>query len=138
MRYVSTIPLLVRHIQVVSEILPVRYDNIEDIANGFSGEPNPAWESLPEDRRRDLARRMAVFAAMVETVDHGVGRIVEHLKSTGDFENTLILFLSDNGACYEWGPFGFDGQSRRGSGTRGRGDRHCEAHNGDSVHAFAF
>jgi len=86
----------------------------EDIANGYPGEPNPAWDSLDEDRRRDLARRMAVFAAMVDRVDQGVGQIVEHLKATGDLDNTLILFLSDNGACYEWGPFGFDGPSRQG------------------------
>jgi len=86
----------------------------EDIANGYPGQPNPAWDELDDARRRDLARRMAVFAAMVETVDRGVGRIVNHLRATDDLENTLILFLSDNGACYEWGPYGFDGQSRRG------------------------
>ena len=84
------------------------------IANGFPGQQNPDWESLPEDRRRDLARRMAVYAAMVEAVDQGVGRIVKHLEETNDLDNTLILFTSDNGACYEWGPFGFDGVSRRG------------------------
>ena len=93
-----------------------------DIANGFPGEPNPAWAALEEDRRRDLARRMAVFAAMVEHVDQGVGKIVEHLRRTGDLDNTLILFLSDNGACYEWGPFGFDGPSRRGTTTLHKGD----------------
>ncbi|MGQ9763126.1 MAG: arylsulfatase [Thermogutta sp.] len=86
----------------------------EDIANGYPGQPNPAWDSLDEDRRRDLARRMAVYAAMVESIDQGVGQIVEHLQATGDLDNTLILFLSDNGACYEWGPFGFDGPSREG------------------------
>ncbi len=75
-----------------------------DIANGYPGMENPAWDSLPEDRRRDLARRMAVYAAMVEAVDEGVGRIVQHLRDTNDFDNTLILFTSDNGACYEWGP----------------------------------
>jgi arylsulfatase len=94
----------------------------EDIANGYPGEPNPAWASLPEDRRRDLARRMAVFAAMVEGVDQGVGQILDHLRATGDLENTLILFLSDNGACYEWGPFGFDGVSRRGENILHTGD----------------
>ncbi len=72
-----------------------------EIANGYSGLENPAWDSLHEDRRRNLARRMAVYAAMVDAVDQGVGRIVEHLKSTKDFENTLILSTSDNGACYE-------------------------------------
>lgn len=95
-------------------LVPVDTDKI---SNGFSGKPNPAWESLGEDRRRDLARRMAVFAAMVEGVDNGVGKIVDHLRQTGDLENTLILFLSDNGACYEWGPFGFDGPSRKGITT---------------------
>ena len=88
-----------------------------DIANGYPGKPNPAWASLPEPRRRDLARRMALFAAMVEHVDDGMGRIVAHLKKTGDYDNTLILILSDNGACYEWGPFGFDGKSRKGETT---------------------
>ncbi len=92
-------------------VVPVDRD---DITNGYSGQENPAWDSLDEDRRKDLARRMAVFAAMVEGVDHGVGQIVDHLKKTDDFDNTLILFLSDNGACYEWGPFGFDGTSRKG------------------------
>lgn len=100
---------------------PVPVDR-DDIANGYSGKPNPAWDSLDEARRRDLARRMAVFAAMVAGVDQGVGKIVGHLKATGDFGNTLILFLSDNGACYEWGPFGFDGESRRGMTTLHAGD----------------
>lgn len=101
-------------------IVPVEPD---DIANGYSGEMNPAWADLDTDRQKDLARRMAVFAAMVDSVDQGVGEIVEHLDSTGDLENTLILFLSDNGACYEWGPFGFDGQSRAGQTTLRTGDQ---------------
>ncbi|MBM4093825.1 MAG: hypothetical protein FJ276_31125, partial [Planctomycetes bacterium] len=86
------------------------------------GQPNPAWDTLDQDRQRDLARRMAVYAAMVESVDQGVGRIMEHLRATGELANTLLLFLSDNGACYEWGPFGFDGPSRRGTTTLRTGD----------------
>ena len=84
------------------------------IANGFSGKENPAWNSLPADRREDLARRMATYAAMVEHVDQGIGRILADLDKNGELANTLILFTSDNGACYEWGPFGFDGKSREG------------------------
>ena len=84
------------------------------IANGYSGQPNPAWDSLPADRREDLARRMATFAAMVEKVDQGVGRLLADLERHGELANTLIVFTSDNGACYEWGPFGFDGVSRAG------------------------
>lgn len=94
----------------------------EVIANGYSGQPNPAWASLDADRREDLARRMATYAAMVEHLDRGVGRIVENLETAGELDNTLILFTSDNGACYEWGPFGFDGISRRGINTLRTGD----------------
>ncbi|MFM9017216.1 MAG: arylsulfatase [Verrucomicrobiota bacterium] len=92
--------------------VPVESDGA--IANGFSGQPNPSWDSLPADRREDLARRMATFAAMVEHVDQGVGRLLSDLEKHGELQDTLIVFTSDNGACYEWGPFGFDGRSRAG------------------------
>ena len=77
----------------------------------YAGQNNPAWNSLPEDRRRDLARRMAVYAAMVDRLDAAVGRVVGELRQQGQLANTLILFLSDNGACWEWDPLGFDGSS---------------------------
>lgn len=92
------------------------------ISNGYGGKPNPAWDSLDADRREDLARRMATYAAMVEHIDAGMGRILADLEKHGELENTLILFLSDNGACYEWGPFGFDGESRRGTTTLYQGE----------------
>jgi arylsulfatase len=69
---------------------------------------NPAWDTLPADRRVDLARRMAIFAAMVEHMDAAIGRVIAALKEHGQFDKTLILFLSDNGACAEWDPLGFD------------------------------
>ena len=72
---------------------------------------NMAWAELPEDRRADLARRMAIYAAMVEVMDRNIGRVMDDLKGRGEFENTLIVFLSDNGACAEWDPYGFDNQS---------------------------
>lgn len=76
--------------------------------NGYGGRQNPAWDSLPADRQADLTRRMALFAAMVSHVDQGIGRITADLEAHGELNNTLVFFLSDNGACYEWGPFGFD------------------------------
>ncbi|MEM8955986.1 MAG: arylsulfatase [Verrucomicrobiota bacterium] len=100
-------------------LVPVDRD---DIANGYSGQPNPAWTDLPEDRREDLAHRMALFAAMVKHVDDGVGQIVSTLEDNDVLDNTLIFILSDNGACYEWGPFGFDGRSRDGTTTLYTGD----------------
>ena len=54
---------------------------------------------------------MAIFAAMVDRMDQAIGRGVADRKENGQFEHTLILFLSDNGACWEWDPLGFDGSS---------------------------
>ncbi|MDR1268645.1 MAG: arylsulfatase [Planctomycetaceae bacterium] len=75
---------------------------------GWANKENPAWETIDVDRRADLARRMAIFAAMIDRMDWNIGRVIADLKEHGDFENTLILFLSDNGACAEWDPWGFD------------------------------
>ncbi|MEW6306302.1 MAG: arylsulfatase [Verrucomicrobiota bacterium] len=72
---------------------------------------NPPWDSLPADRRADLARRMAIFAAMVDRMDQNIGRVLADLRARGEWDNTLILFLSDNGACAEWDPHGFDTRS---------------------------
>ena len=72
---------------------------------------NPAWVDLPEERRDDLARRMAIFAAMVDVMDRNIGRLVSDLKNNNELENTLIIFISDNGACAEWDPIGFDGRT---------------------------
>jgi len=72
---------------------------------------NPAWDTLPADRRADLARRMAIFAAMVTCLDRNIGRVVDSLRAAGELDHTVILFLSDNGACAEWDPHGFDGKS---------------------------
>ena len=69
---------------------------------------NPAWDSLPKDRRADLAQRMAVYAGMVSGMDRNIGRLLDDLRTNGEFENTLVIFLSDNGACAEWEPFGFE------------------------------
>jgi arylsulfatase len=54
-----------------------------------SGE-NPPWDSLDADRRADLARRMAIYAAMVDRLDRTVGRVVADLKKHGELDNTLI------------------------------------------------
>jgi arylsulfatase len=69
---------------------------------------NPPWDSLPADRQYDLSMRMAVYAAMVSTMDRNIGRLIEDLRLHAELDNTLIVFLSDNGACAEWEPFGFD------------------------------
>tara|TARA_B100000676_G_scaffold90412_3_gene90144 strand:- start:5936 stop:7597 length:1662 start_codon:yes stop_codon:yes gene_type:complete len=96
---------------------------------------NPAWDSLPADRRGDLARRMAIYAAMVDQMDRNIGRVVDDLKSHGEFENTLIVFISDNGACYEWDPFGFDVWSSRNNKLHW-GDQLESMGNAESYHSI--
>ena len=59
----------------------------------------PPWEDA--EHKEWEAHRMAVYAAMVDNMDQGIGRVIDALKETGRFENTLILFLSDNGASDE-------------------------------------
>ena len=59
----------------------------------------PPWEQA-EDKQW-FQRRMEVYAAMVDCLDQGVGRIVAELKESRNFENTLIFFLADNGGCAE-------------------------------------
>ncbi len=75
---------------------------------GWADKTNPAWDSLEPDRKNDLARRMAVFAAMVEIMDRNIGRVLDDLRSNRELDNTVVLFTSDNGACAEWDPYGFD------------------------------
>ncbi len=58
----------------------------------------PAWADLSDQEQRESARRMEIYAAMVAHMDDQIGRLISHLKATGQYENTLIIFMSDNGA----------------------------------------
>ncbi len=59
----------------------------------------PAWDSLTPEIRDWEARRMAAYAALIDRVDKETGRIIADLEKSGELDNTLIVFLSDNGAC---------------------------------------
>ncbi len=59
----------------------------------------PAWDSMSEWRRGYESNRMTTLAAMIDRVDQEIGRLVEDLRSHNELDNTLILFVSDNGAC---------------------------------------
>jgi arylsulfatase A-like enzyme len=67
----------------------------------------PSWEALGSDLRALEARRMEIHAAMIESMDANIGRLLRHLEARGDLDETLVLFLSDNGAeggnPLEWG-----------------------------------
>ncbi|GGP24063.1 arylsulfatase [Silvimonas iriomotensis] len=59
---------------------------------------NAEWSALTDEQKAFSARTMAVYAAMVERMDWNIGRVIEQLKASGQFDNTVIIFLSDNGA----------------------------------------
>ena len=60
-----------------------------------------AWNQLPEKQRRRDSAKMETHAAMIDRLDQGLGDVITALKLTGQFENTLIVFLADNGASPE-------------------------------------
>jgi arylsulfatase A-like enzyme len=62
----------------------------------------PAWDSLSDEKKKDMILRMSIYAAQVEVMDRGIGRIVTELEKRGELKNTLIFFLQDNGACAEF------------------------------------
>jgi len=66
----------------------------------------PAWDSLSDADRDRFDSIMAVYAAMIECIDTSVGRLVAGLRDRGVLDDTLILFLSDNGGNAESGPRG--------------------------------
>ena len=57
-----------------------------------------AWVELPREERAELARDMEVYAAMIDFMDEQIKRVFDYLKEIGEYDNTLIIFLSDNGA----------------------------------------
>lgn len=67
---------------------------------------SPAWDSLTDDRRDRFDQMMATYAAMIECIDRSMGTLVAGLEKRGLLENTLILFMSDNGGNAEGGPQG--------------------------------
>ncbi len=66
----------------------------------------PHWDSLTEKQRDDLDSIMAAYAGCIDAIDQNIGKLIQHLEELGERENTVIFFLSDNGACQEGGMLG--------------------------------
>ncbi|MEL7036727.1 MAG: arylsulfatase [Cyanobacteria bacterium J06592_8] len=65
--------------------LPPRWENV------------PAWESLTSEEQKYEAKTMAIYAGMIDNLDENIGRLIDHLKQIGEYENTIFVFISDNG-----------------------------------------
>ena len=72
----------------------------------FAPHVGPKWESLTDQQREDLDSIMAAYAGCIDSIDQNVGKLTRHLQRLGKLDNTLIFFLSDNGACQEGGVLG--------------------------------
>jgi len=75
-----------------------------------------AWDKVGQDKKKDLLLKMEIYAAMIDRMDHGIGRVIDKLREIDALDNTLVLFLSDNGGNWEGGPWGWNW----GKGTPGR------------------
>ncbi|MCA9142707.1 MAG: arylsulfatase [Planctomycetales bacterium] len=75
-------------------------DALEKLGPGEVNRPLP-WDSLTDQQRRFQATKMAIHAAMIDRVDQEIGRVLDQLRAMDAFDNTLIFFLSDNGASAE-------------------------------------
>ncbi len=64
------------------------------------------WDSLSDDEKKLYARMMEVFAGFLEHTDHHIGRLLDFLKTIDEFDNTVVMVISDNGASSEGGPEG--------------------------------
>lgn len=88
------------------EVAAARYDRQIDM--GLIDERYPRsettftpWGQLNDSARQDEARRMEVYAAMIDVLDQNIGRIIDYLEGTDQWKNTLFMFVSDNGASSE-------------------------------------
>jgi len=74
----------------------------------LSPSENPKWTSLSADDIKELSFRREIYAAQVDRMDQNIGRVLAKLKKNGQYDNTVIIFLSDNGCSNEVGMFGFN------------------------------
>lgn len=81
-----------------------RFNNLKKLGivpaetKGFKVPAIPAWNKLTKEQQQAAARDMEVYAAMLDYMDMSIGRVFEYLKANGMYDNTMIVFMSDNGA----------------------------------------
>ena len=92
-----------------------------------------AWDSLDPQRKRVFARFMETYAGFLTHADEQIGRLIAALKQRGEYDNTLFVFISDNGAASEGGP---DGQFNHytGNTTVAEMDAYLDKLGGPDIH----
>lgn len=66
---------------------------------GTTNQPLLPWKELNKNEQQIEARKMEIYAAMIDNLDYNVGRLIKYLTEIGEYDNTLFIFISDNGAA---------------------------------------
>lgn len=80
--------------------------NIIDNTWELSPQDSRDWNSLPKEKKAEMALRRAIYAAQIDRMDQNIGKLMDYLKRNNLYENTVIIFINDNGACAEGGGLG--------------------------------
>ncbi|WP_422362227.1 arylsulfatase [Reichenbachiella sp.] len=84
-----------KELGIVSKDVSLNFDNAATIEPDWKISD---WESLSDEEKKFNARRMQTYAGMVDNMDYNIGRLLNYLKEIGEYDNTVIIFLADNGA----------------------------------------
>lgn len=100
---------IVPETQLLPDVKGFHNERLEGFVSvGRVGNPLPKWETLSEADQDQLDFRRAMYAGQVDRMDSNIGRIIDHLEANQLLDNTLILFLSDNGCSGELGLYGLN------------------------------
>ena len=84
-----------KELGIVSKDVTLNFDNKATIEKAWKSSD---WDVLSDEEKKFNSRRMQTYAGMADNMDYNIGRLINHLKEIGEYDNTVIIFLSDNGA----------------------------------------
>lgn len=103
-----------------TKLRETRYTRMEELGIideswELSPQDSREWDSLPVEKKEEMDLRRAIYSAMIDRMDWNIGRLVNYLDEKGVLDNTLIIFLNDNGACAEFTELGSGSKNQLGT-----------------------
>jgi arylsulfatase A-like enzyme len=87
--------------QVKMGLVDPKTNPLPPLDDDYAANAKTEWDALTPEHRAEQVRKMATHAAMIDVMDQGIGRVVQALKDSGAYDNTVVMFLIDNGASPE-------------------------------------
>lgn len=87
--------------QVKLGLVDPKTNPLPPLDDDYANNSRTAWAALTPEHRAEQVRKMATHAAMIDVMDRGIGRVIQALKGSGAYDNTVVMFLVDNGASPE-------------------------------------